>query len=136
MLCRREGRVRLRLVAEMPAVDRVVGGDVVDHRGALALRRRGVDLGGQHLIIDANGFRRVLRLAERLGDDDRDMVADIAHLALRQRRMGAGLHRRAVLRMDHPAADEAANLVGRDVIAGQDGEDAGLALRLSAHRAI
>jgi hypothetical protein len=39
------------------------------------------------------------------------MVADIAHLALRQRRMRAGLHRRTVLRMDHPAADQAADLV-------------------------
>ena len=53
------------------------------------------------------------------------MVADIAHLALRQRRMGAGLHRRAVLRMDHPAADQAADLVGGDVVAGQDRDDAG-----------
>jgi hypothetical protein len=32
--------------------------------------------------------------------------------------------------MDHPAADEPANLVGGDVIAGQDRDDAGLALRL------
>ena len=47
------------------------------------------------------------------------MVADIAHLALRQRRMRAGPHRRTVLVVDHPAADQAADLVGRKIIAGE-----------------
>ena len=63
------------------------------------------------------------------GDDDGDMVADVAHFALRQHRMGARLHRRAVLGMDHPAADQAADLIGCDVVAGENRLDARRALR-------
>ena len=120
-----EGRVGRGLVAEMPVIDRVVGRDVVDD-GLARLGGLGrIDDRRQHVVIDVDLLGRVARLSERVGDDDGDVVADIAHLALRQRRMGARLHGRAVLRMDHPAADEAADLVGRDVLAGVDGDDAG-----------
>src|SRR5207237_2928577 len=53
-----------------------------------------------------------------------DMIADIADFAERQDRMRPGLHRRAVFRMDHPAADEAADLVLSDVLAGKYGDHA------------
>ena len=39
--------------------------------------------------------------------------------------MKAGLHRRAVLGMDHPAADQPLHAVGRQVLARQHGDHAG-----------
>ena len=83
-----------------------------------------IDDGGQHVVVDDDLLGRILGLRQRLGDDDGHVVADVAHLALRQRRVRAGLHGRAVLGMDHPAADQAADLVLGDVVAGEDGEAA------------
>ena len=123
-----KGLVDGGLVAEMPAEDGVVGRDLVDLRRA-RLRLGGVDDRRQRLVIDGDGLGRVLRLRQRLGDDDGDVIADVAHLAKRQRRVRAGLHRRAVLGMDHPAADQPADLVGRQILARQHREHAGLRLR-------
>ena len=66
---------------------------------------------------------------DRLGDDQRDLVADVAHLALRQHRMRRLLHRRAVLAVDQPAAGQAADLGVGQVGAGEDVDDAGRLLR-------
>ena len=81
-----ESRVGRRLVAEMPVEDGVVGRGVVD----LRLRRRGrlgeVGDGRQHAVIDVDLLGRVARLRVGLGDDDGDVVADVAHLAVRERR--------------------------------------------------
>ena len=130
MLGRLEGGVGRGLVAELPLEDRVVGRDLVDLRGALRCARGGVGDGRQLLVVDDDRLGRVLGLRQRLGDDDGDVVADVAHLALGQRRVRARLHRRAVLGMDHPAADQAADLVGREVLAGEDGDARpGMALR-------
>ena len=123
--CGGEGRVGRGLVAKMPVVDRVVGRDVMDLRLSGARGLRQIDHRGQFAIVDLDLLRCVFRLSQGVGDDDGDVVADVAHLALGERRVGAGLHRRAVLGMNHPAADEAADLVGRDVVAGEDGDDAG-----------
>ena len=92
-------------------------------------RRRRVDHGRQHAVVDLDLLGRVPRLRVGVGDDDGDVIADIAHLALREHRMGAGLHRRAVLGMDLPAADEAADLVRGDVGAGEHRHHAGRAVR-------
>ena len=54
-----------------------------------------------------------------LRDHAGDSVADIADLALGQHRMGAGLHVRAVPRLDHPAADQVAPAGRLDVVAGE-----------------
>ncbi len=43
---------------------------------------------------------------------------------MRQRRMRRHLHRRAVLGVDHPAADQTADLVGGELGAGQHGKHA------------
>ena len=120
-----EGRIGRGLVAEMPVVDGVVRA----RRHGFAPGRRlaalaVIDDRRQHAVVDHDLLRRVPRLRVGVGDDDGDVVADIAHLALRERGMGARLHRRAVLGMDHPAADEAADLVGRDVVAGEDRDHA------------
>ena len=74
----------------------------------------------QHAVVDDDRLGRVARLRQRLGDDDRNVVADIADLALGERRMRTGPHRRAVLVVNHPAADQPADLVGGEVVAGED----------------
>jgi len=102
----------------------------VDLGSARLARRSGVDDRRQHLVVDDDLLRGVLSLRQRLRDDGGDMVADVAHLALRQRRMRPDLHRRAVLREDRPAADQAADLVGGKVVAGEHGDHAGHASRL------
>ena len=75
--------------------------------------------GRKRLILDRDFLRRVFRLRQRLRDDKRHRIADITDLARRDRRMRRHLHRRAVLGMDHPAADEIADLVGGQLLAGQ-----------------
>ena len=126
---RRFGRL---LVAEMPLVDRVVRRDVMDQRRALRLRLRRIGDRGQHLVIDLDLLARVLRLRQRLGDHHRDGVADVIRLLVGDRRMRRHLHRRAVLRRDRPAADQIADLVGREIGAGQHRDDARHALRFRA----
>ena len=118
-----EGGVGGGLVAEVPVIAGVVGRGFVNIGAADSLLQ--IDHGRQHAVVDVDLLGRVARLRIAVGDDDRDGVADIAHLALRQRGMGARLHRRTILGMDHPAADQAADLVGRDVMAGKDGDHAG-----------
>ena len=113
------------LVADVPIVDRIVRRDVMHLRRARPGGRRGVESRRQHAVVDDDLFRRVLGLRVSVGDDDGDMIADIAHLALGEDGMGARLHRRTVLGMDHPAADQAADLVGGDILAGEDRHDAG-----------
>ena len=99
-------------------------------RGTGGLRLRRVDDRGQLLVFDHDPLGRVAGLVLGLGDHHGDDIADIADDARRDRRMGAGVHRRAVLGMDHPAADQAADLVGGEIGAGQDRDHAGGAGRL------
>ena len=80
--------------------------------------------GREDVVVDHDGFGRVLGLGERFGDHHRHVVAHIAHLALSKSRMRPRLHRGAILGMDHPAADEAADLVGCEVVAREDGDHA------------
>ena len=109
-------------VAEMPLIYRVPGRGLVDRRRALRLGH--VDHRRQHLIVDLDLLGRVFALRGRFGDHHRDRIADIAGLARRDRRMRRHLHRRAVLGMDHPAANEIADLVGREIRAGEHGDHA------------
>ena len=41
--------------------------------------------GGERLVVDVDDLRGVDRLRARLGDDDRDDVADESHAVLRER---------------------------------------------------
>jgi hypothetical protein len=69
----------------MPVEDAVVGRLVMDHGLApMALADRPPPAAP---VVDFDRLGGVARLRQRLGDHDRDMVADIAHLALRQRRV-------------------------------------------------
>ena len=124
VLCRGERRVRRSFVAEMPIVDACCSARRHEPRATGIRGRLDVNHRRQHGVVNLDLFPRVARLRVSLGDDDGDVVADIAHLALGERGMGARFHWRAVLRIDHDAADEAADLVGRDVVAGEDRNDA------------
>ena len=106
-------------IAEMPLIDGVARRDLVNLRRALFLRRGGIGDRGQHRVIDLDLLGGVARLRQGLGDHHRDRIADMAGLAAGERRMRRHLHRRAVLGMDHPAADEIADLVGGKLGAGE-----------------
>jgi len=94
------------------------------------LQRRGRVDGGRLLgIIDIDEFGGIARLGQRLGDDDRHRVADIADPVDRQHRVRRFGHRRAVLRMDLPAAGQTTYTVGRHVLAGVHGDNPGRSLR-------
>ncbi len=123
---RRVGRGR---IADLPVVDQVAVRLRVKLRRVALQRLDGVGYGVLLVIDDLDGLGGVAGLSLGLGDDDRHRVADIAHAVHRQRRPGAHLHRRAVLGMDHPAADEVADAVGLQFPARQNGDDAGHLLR-------
>ncbi len=112
-----EGLLRLRLVAELPLVDEVAGGDLVDLGRALLPRLRGIRHGVEDLVVDLDHLGGVTRLALRLRDHHRHLVADIAHRVAGDRGVRAGLHRLAVLGMDEPAADQVADRALVEVVA-------------------
>ncbi len=114
-----KGRVRRLGVAKMPLIDRVAGDVGVNLRRVFGLRLGRIDHGGEHLVVDFDFLGSVAALRHCLGDHHRDRVADAIDLAGRERRMRRHLHRRAVLGMDHPAADQIADLVGGEIGAGE-----------------
>ena len=112
------------LVAEAPDIAGVVGREFVVHlRRAFFARILSAHHGRQHLVIDFDEFGRIARLVLSFGDDHGDMVADIARLALRQHRVRRLLHRLAVRACDQPAAGQAVDLGGGNVLAGVYGDD-------------
>ena len=109
------------------AIDRSCSGrDLVNLRRAGLLRRRGIGDRRQHPVVDFHFLRGIARLRQRFGDHDRHRIADMAGLVHGQRRMRRHLHRRAVLGMDHPAANEIADLVGGEVLAGEHADTPGM----------
>ncbi len=102
---------------------------------------------GQHLVVDLDRFGRVLRLLQRLGDDEGDGIADIAHplageerlrrgeggaavapLARRLRALGAEPAHRLVLAGEHQQ-----HAGHRPCGVGGDRHDAGMAVRRAQH---
>jgi len=73
----------------------------------------------QHLVVDLDLVGAFLRLRQGLGQHDGDSVADIVDFAVGDGRMRRHLHRRAVLGMDHPAADDVADAIGQQLLAIQ-----------------
>ena len=118
-----EGGVRRGFIADRPVEHPVVGRHLVDLR-LVAHGVGHVHHMRQHAVIDVNRRGGGLGKVTRLGNDDGHVVAHVAHLAKGEDRMRARLHRRAVLGVDHPAADQAAQLGGRHVVAGEDADDA------------
>ncbi|MCY1357449.1 hypothetical protein D9M69_439430 [compost metagenome] len=112
-----EGGIGGGLVAVAPGVAGV-GRHVVVHQRR---RRRGIggaDHGGQLFVVDLDLLGGVARLLQRLGDDQRHLVAHVAHLALCDHRVRRLFHRRAVDAVDQPAAGQAADLVGTAITPG------------------
>jgi hypothetical protein len=118
-----ERRVDRVLVAMAPVVADIAR-HVVVHRCGGTVGLRDVDDGGQFFVVDLDQLGRVLRLVDALGDDQRHLVAHVAHLALREHRVRRLLHRRAVLAVDQPAARQPADLRVGEVGAGEDHHDA------------
>ena len=113
-----------------PGVALVVRRDVVQRRRALLRRLGRIDHRGQHVVVDLDQLGGVARRVLRLGDHYRDVVADVARLALRERRVRRLLHRLAVGAGDQPAAGQPADLAGGEVLAGVDRQHAGRLERL------
>src|SRR5438132_895911 len=92
----REHPVGRGLVAGLEDVADVVGALVPDRRrpGPCGLRR------GRHrgegLVVDLDEIGRVLGLCARLGDDERDRIADVSRAVAREPAVRAREHRRAV----------------------------------------
>ena len=80
-------------------------------------------LGMQGFVVDFNQLGRVLGLEVGLGDDHCDVIADVAHLALREHGMRRLFHRLAVHVGDQPAAGQAVDLGIGSVFAGEYGDD-------------
>jgi len=125
-----KGGVDRRLVAQRPDVAGVVRCDVVQHWRTLLSRLGRVDHRRQHVVVHLDQLGGVARLLLGLGNHDRDMVAHVAHLALREHRMRRLLHRLAVDVGDQPSAGQPAELGGGRILAGVHGEHARRLLRL------
>ena len=120
-----ESRIGGGFIADGPVVDHVAGRFRMQLRRARLNRIAHVGDGGQFLVVDATASAASRAWLLRLGDHDRDRLADEAHGLRRHRRPRAHLHRRAVLGMDHPAADQIADLVLDQFLAGQHTDHAG-----------
>ena len=84
------GRGEVRGVV-VPVEHEVAGNAVEQLRRALLERGARVGDGGQRLVVDLDRLGGVLRLRQRLGDDQRDRLAGMAHLADRERGRGVSL---------------------------------------------
>ncbi len=115
-----ERRVDIGLHADLPVIDQIAGRFGVDRRRAFVERVSEIDIGRQHLVIDLDRLCSVLGLIVAVGHHHRHRVADIAHRVDRHHRMRRRLVRLAVLVLDHPAADQAADLGVDQVLAGED----------------
>ncbi len=107
----------------MPFVDGVIGRDFVNLLRTLVLRLGRIDDRRQHFKIGDDFFRGVFGLRGGFRNHHRIGIADIAYLASRKCGMRRHLHRRAVLGVNGPAADQAAKLVEREIVAGKDREN-------------
>ena len=92
----RRGECRLdrRLVATLEAIGQIAGGLVPHQRRAGGERRLRIDHGGQRAVRDRDSLGGVARLFDRLGDDERDRVADMPDAVARQRGTRRHDHRR------------------------------------------
>src|SRR5215472_1540512 len=107
----------------MPVVAEIAG-RLGPHLWCTRLQRRnGVYCRRLLGVIDLDQLGGVARLPQRPGNDDGDLVADVPHAVGDERRMRRLDHRRAVLRVDLPAARQSADFFGGHVLAGIDRHD-------------
>jgi hypothetical protein len=124
-----DSRVGRGGVADGPVIDQVVVGLGMELRRARFERADRIGHCRPLLVADRHLLGSVARLALGVGNDDRDGIADEAHAIDRERRPGAHLHRGAVLGLDHPAADQVADAVGLQLLAGEHADHARHRLR-------
>ena len=92
----REGGLGRRSVAGLQHMRDVVGAFFPNRRAACISRGGGRGHRGQRRVVDRDQLRRVLRLGQALGDDQRNGIADIAHAIDHQGRPLRREQRRAV----------------------------------------
>ncbi len=119
-----EGGIDRALVAGLVA-ERLVAGIVVPHRRR-ARRQRGLGAGHrrQHLVVDLDQLGGVLGRVQRLGDDEGDGIADIAHALARQQRLQADEGGRAAAPLARHHGRERAEPAPAQILAGQDADHA------------
>ena len=125
---RRFGRGEIRRVI-VPVEDEVAGNIVKQLRGVFVQGRAGVGDGRQGLVIDLDRFRRILRLRQGFGDDQRHRLPDVAHLAGRQHGSRRIVARRTVAIGERHLAGDIAELVCFDVVTREHEQDARHATR-------
>ena len=98
--------------SQTPGVGQVPAALLVQHGGAVLERLAGVDDDVERLVLDDDELCGVARELARLGDDRRDRLADVAHLADRER---------VVLHLPARVGGDLEERVGedRDLVAGQ-----------------
>ena len=125
-----EGGVgRLLIALEMHEADVVFAIVPDEGRAGLRAQRHGSD-GGQDLVVDLDQFGGVLRLFDRVRDDEGDGIADIAHLHFRQRGEMRAIHGRAVALLLASGPGQIAVTGVGPILADQNGANAGRRLRL------
>ena len=124
VLGRLEGGLDRAGVAQVPLIDGVGGRHLVNLRRALVLRLGGIGDRRQHLVIANDLLGGIPGLRQGIRHHHRDRVPHMAGLAGRERGMRRHLHRGAILGMDEPAADEVADLVGRELSSGEHRQNA------------
>ena len=110
-------------ITQMPIIAKIAGCFAVDLRRTWLKRRGRFDRRGLLDKIDLYQLGGIAGLRECLGDDDGDLVADMADPVGNEWRMRRLDHRRAVLRVDLPAARQPADPVRGHVLSGIDGYD-------------
>ena len=120
-LKRRHGFI---LVAKVEVKHRIVGGNFVNLRCAFFGGAGRVRVRLQNRVIHIDSFGSFTSLGIGCGDDYGDVISHIIDLVDSQSRMRCALHRGAVFRMDHPAANRPADFVSYEVSAGVNTADA------------
>jgi hypothetical protein len=115
-----------RHVSQMPVVAQIAGRLLRPHLRRTGFQRLvGIDDGRFDCVVEIDVLGRVAGLSQTLANDDRDRIADMAHPSLREHRVRRLLHRRAVLRIHEPAAWQAPDARGFEILAGEDRDHPG-----------
>jgi hypothetical protein len=108
-----------RFVADTPVINDVAGRFGMKLWSTGCDGRTNVRCGRKLFVNNLDSLCCVARLIAGFRDHDGDRVSDKADSFGRHGRPRAHFHRRAVLGMDHPAADEISDLVVDELLAGQ-----------------
>ena len=119
MRCRCHRLVHRALVAQRPDIAGVAGSGVVYDRRARLQRGHHIYHCRQHFVVHLDQLGGVPGLVVGLRDHHRDLVADVADLALRHAGVRRLFHRLGVDVGDQPAAGQAADLGRGEILAGE-----------------